>query len=187
MIEIVEHDQRWATTFESLRTRYVAALVGVPVVAIEHVGSTAVSGLAAKPVIDIDIVVERSAVGAAIAAMEADGFRSRGDLGIPDRWALAEPAGLPRTNTYVVVDGSLQHRNHVGLRDVLRRDVALRDEYGAVKRALAAVVVDIDDYIIGKSDVIGRILAVAGLGAAERDHLAKLNRAAARRSGRDAG
>ena len=84
------------------------ALGGVVIVAIERVGSTSVPALAAKPVIDVDIVVAHEHVTDAIAAMELAGFRTLGELGIPDRWALDAPTGLPRTNTYVVVDGSLR-------------------------------------------------------------------------------
>ncbi len=177
-IEVVEHDPSWAQRFVELRGRYLDALAQVPVVSIEHVGSTAVPGLAAKPVIDIDIVVVRQHVDDAIAAMERIGFESRGELGIPDRWALAAPSGFPRTNTYVVVDGSLSLRNHLGVREVLQRDGVLRDEYSAVKRSLAATCTDIDDYVVGKSTILGRVLAAAGWTPGELAELAEINRRA---------
>lgn len=65
-------------------------------ISIEHVGSTAVPGLAAKPVIDIDIVVTRPDVAAALAAMERIGFEPAGERGIADRWSLEAPADLRR-------------------------------------------------------------------------------------------
>jgi len=92
---------------------------GVPVVAIEHVGSTAVPGLAAKPVIDCDIVVAGPEVPAASAVLAGLGFTPLGELGIPLRWAFREPRRLAGTNTYVVAAGSLSLRNHLAVRDVL--------------------------------------------------------------------
>jgi GrpB-like predicted nucleotidyltransferase (UPF0157 family) len=101
VIEVVEYDPDWPARFERLRAVYAAALAqaGVPVVAIEHVGSTSVPGLAAKPVIDCDIVVARPDVEAAGRVLEGLGFLPEGDLGIPLRWAFREPPRLPRTNT----------------------------------------------------------------------------------------
>ena len=59
MITVVGYDPAWPQRFEALRQEYVAAFAraGVPVMTIEHVGSTSVPGLAAKPVIDCDIVI----------------------------------------------------------------------------------------------------------------------------------
>src|ERR671914_719550 len=106
MIEVTEYDPAWPDRFEELRAEYARALADadVPVVAIEHVGSTSVPGLAAKPVIDCDIVVAEPDVTAASGVLVGLGFTPRGDLGIPQRWAFREPERLARTNTYVVVD-----------------------------------------------------------------------------------
>jgi GrpB-like predicted nucleotidyltransferase (UPF0157 family) len=71
VIVVVEYDPAWPQRFEQLRREYTEAVAaaGVPVVAIEHVGSTSVPGLAAKPVIDCDIVVAGQAVAAASQAL----------------------------------------------------------------------------------------------------------------------
>ncbi|MGB0112117.1 MAG: GrpB family protein [Ilumatobacteraceae bacterium] len=175
-IEVVEYDPRWAAWFGELATLYTVALRAVPHLAIEHVGSTSVPGLAAKPVIDVDIVVERPHVEAAIGALEAIGYESRGEMGIVDRWAMGAPAGSIRTNTYVVVDGSVALHNHLAVRDALRADGALRDEYGALKRRLAAETDDIDVYIEAKSPILQRILAAAGLSADDRSAIEAANR-----------
>lgn len=170
MIEVVDYQPWWPARFADLRAQYAAALssAGVPVVGIEHVGSTSVPGLAAKPIIDIDIVVAEAEVLAAGRVLARLGFRPLGELGIPQRWAFQEPERLAGTNTYVVVAGCLSLRNHLGVRDTLRADALLRDEYGAVKRRIAAVAGDIDAYGQGKADIIGRILQAAGLSAQER-------------------
>jgi GrpB-like predicted nucleotidyltransferase (UPF0157 family) len=72
------------------------------------------------------------------------GFAPLGELGIPHRWAFKEPARLSGTNTYVIVDGCLSLRNHLAVRDVLRADSALRDEYAAVKRRAGSRAANID-------------------------------------------
>jgi GrpB-like predicted nucleotidyltransferase (UPF0157 family) len=133
-----------------------------------HVGSTSVPGLAAKPVIDCDIVVARPDVAATSAVLAGLGFRPLGELGIPLRWAFKEPERLAGTNTYVVVAGSLVLRNHLAVRDILRADPALRERYAAVKRRVGAVAADIDEYGRGKNDTVQQILAAAGLTDAER-------------------
>ena len=99
------------------------------------------------------------------------GFRPEGELGIPLRWAFREPARLAGTNTYVIVDGSLALRNHRAVRDTLRADPALRDEYAEVKRRIGAVAADIYEYGRGKNATIQRILAAAGLTDEERSSI----------------
>ena len=170
MIEVCEYDPAWAERFERLRAEYAAALDAARVryLAIEHVGSTAVPGLAAKPIIDCDIIVDAGQVAAASAALDGLGFEPRGELGIPERWAFWEPDRLVGTNTYVVVAGSLALRNHLAFRDLLRGESQLRDEYADVKRRVAATAVDIYEYGAGKNEIVQRILAAAGLSEAER-------------------
>lgn len=174
MITVVEYDLSWPDRFGALRDEYAAALVaaGVPVVAIEHVGSTSVPGLAAKPIIDCDIVVAESDVTAAASVLLSLGFTPLGELGIPQRWAFKEPARLSGTNTYVVVDDCLSLRNHLAARDVLRADAALRDEYAAVKREAGARAANIDEYGQAKTAMVQKILEVAGVTAAERASIA---------------
>jgi GrpB-like predicted nucleotidyltransferase (UPF0157 family) len=174
VIVVVEYDPGWPDRFELLRREYAEAMAaaGVPVVAIEHVGSTSVPGLAAKPIIDCDVVVAQPDVAAASNVLVSLGFAPEGDLGIPLRWAFKEPARLSGTNTYVIMDGSLSLRNHLGLRDVLRVDTALRDEYASVKRAAAARAANIDEYGQAKSAIIQKILTAAGLSDTERASIA---------------
>ncbi len=77
VILVAEYDPAWPQRFGQLRREYARAMAaaGVPVVAIEHVGSTAVPGLAAKPVIDCDIVVAGPDVPAASAVLAGSGSR----------------------------------------------------------------------------------------------------------------
>jgi GrpB-like predicted nucleotidyltransferase (UPF0157 family) len=174
VITVVEYDPAWPERFEMLRNEYAAAMAaaGVPVVAIEHVGSTSVPGLAAKPIIDCDIVVREADVAEASSVLMSLGFAPLGELGIPQRWAFKEPVRLSGTNTYVTVDGCLSVRNHLAVRDVLRADSALRDEYAAVKRRAGIRAANIDEYGQAKTGMVQKILAAAGLTAAERASIA---------------
>ncbi len=173
MVDVREYDPSWVERFEVLRAEYAAALdsAGVPHFAIEHVGSTSVPGLAAKPIVDCDIVVDAEHVAAASDVLVGLGFEPRGELGIPHRWAFWEPDRLVGTSTYVVIAGSLAFRNHLAVRDELRRNPELRDEYGAVKMRLAASGVDIYEYGAGKNAIVQRILATAGLNEEERNSI----------------
>lgn len=177
MIEVVEYRAEWRDRFEMLREAYSTALDarGVPH-RIEHVGSTSVPGLAAKPVIDVDVVVPKADVPAAVTALGTIGFVARGELGIPGREAFSTPDRFAPSNTYVVAEGSLALRNHLGVRDALCADDALRDEYAAVKRLAGREAADIDDYIARKSDVLDRVLRAAGLTDEERASIAASTR-----------
>jgi GrpB-like predicted nucleotidyltransferase (UPF0157 family) len=140
----------------------------VAVVAIEHVGSTSVPGLAAKPIIDCDIVVTAEEVRSASEVLVGLGFEPEGELGIPQRWAFKEPSRLHRTNTYVIVNGSRALRDHLRLRDALRSNAELRDRYSAVKKGLGATAGSIEEYGEGKNTVIQQILTAASLTDHER-------------------
>jgi GrpB-like predicted nucleotidyltransferase (UPF0157 family) len=170
MILVVEYDPAWPQRFDQLRQEYAEAMAaaGVPVVAIEHVGSTSVPALAAKPVIDCDIVVAGQDVAAASQTLARLGFKPLGELGIPLRWAFKEPERLAGTNTYVVAEGSLSLRNHLAVRGILRADSGLRERYSAVKRRVGATAADIDEYGRGKNAMVQQILSAAGLSEAER-------------------
>jgi GrpB-like predicted nucleotidyltransferase (UPF0157 family) len=176
-IEVVPYDRAWPQRFAEVRHGLRAALRGVPTVTIEHVGSTSVPGLAAKPVIDMDVIVIRPQVERAIAAMERAGYTSRGDLGIPDRYSMAEPGDGLRRNVYVVLDGSLALRNHLAVRDALRADAQACSEYARLKRSLAAGVAEIDAYVVGKTALLLGILERSGFSIEELSAVRDANRA----------
>ena len=91
-IIIVESDPMWPAEFERLRVR-AADAVGDVAVAIEHIGSTAVPGLAAKPVIDLVVVVEPQDLQTAVERLVAIGYVHRGNLGVEGREAFEVPKG----------------------------------------------------------------------------------------------
>lgn len=127
------------TEFERLRARIEAALGDVQA-RVEHVGSTAVPGLAAKPIVDIDVIVGRADVDRAVERLAALGYRpAEYRLEIPDRHALAWPEDEKRHHIYVCPDDSVELDRHLRFRDRLRQDPGLAGEYGELKRELARV------------------------------------------------
>src|SRR5438034_1121141 len=118
-IVIVDYSTAWPLEFERLRDSAAAAL-GDVAVAIEHIGSTAVPGLAAKPVIDLVIVVEPENMQRAIARLTAIGYVHRGNLGVEGREAFALPDGEPRHHLYVSPTDSEELRAQLAFRDRLR-------------------------------------------------------------------
>lgn len=174
-IEVVRYDPVWRVRFREIQAALGTALADVRVVAIEHVGSTSVPELAAKPVIDVDVVVPPADVPAAIRALERAGYAYRGNLGIADRHSMAEP-DPPRRNVYVVVDGSLALRNHLAVRDALRADATLRAAYADLKLRLAAEVDAVDDYVERKTELLTQIMSAAGFTDAELDVIRSANR-----------
>jgi GrpB-like predicted nucleotidyltransferase (UPF0157 family) len=107
--------------------------------AVEHIGSTAVPGLAAKPIVDLDVVVGSAEdVPAAIERLRELGYVYQGDEGIPGREAFLWPPGATPHHLYVVVAGSEPLREHLAFRDHLREHPDVAHEYGSLKRRLAA-------------------------------------------------
>ncbi len=135
-VEVSAYDPAWPRLFEDLRVRLAAAL-RPRAVRIEHVGSTAVPGLAAKPIVDVQVAVPDVADEAAYrGAIEALGFGLRYRT---ERWRyFRPPPGLPRTwQVHVCAAVSDWERVHLLFRDYLRTHPDRADAYGRLKRRLA--------------------------------------------------
>ena len=159
--------------FESFREVYQVSL-GDLAIAIEHVGSTSVPGLAAKPIIDIDVVIQsRDSLPTAVTRLALLGYRHEGDMGVLGREALGPDAGdgVPRDGSsrrwpahhlYVCASDSIELERHLRFRDWLRSNPAVAADYGALKRRLADVYRDDPDaYTEAKTDFIEAALAQA--------------------------
>ncbi len=167
---VVDYDPSWPATFERLRAGIWPCIQDVAT-SIEHVGSTSVQGLAAKPIIDMTIVVPTgAAMQTVIDRLTVIGYRHRGDLGVPGREAFARPQGTPGHHLYACVAGNDGLRNHLAVRDYLRHDAVAALAYGNLKKQLSARFADdIDGYIDGKTDFILTILAGADLSPQQMD------------------
>lgn len=136
-VEVVPPDPSWAETYAVAREQICSAL-GERVIAVEHVGSTAVPGLWAKPMIDIDLTVADSADEASwLPDLESAGFVLR--VREPDWEEHRLVRGkAPTSNVHVFSPGAREPRRHLMFRDWLRTHPDDRDQYSAVKREVAA-------------------------------------------------
>ena len=168
MSEIVlqDYSQQWALAFDELKLVYQTAL-GNLVADVQHVGSTSVVGLVAKPVIDIDIIIpDNACLPQVIIKLSELGYVHSCDLGRTGREAfkLVENAGRwPKHNLYVCLADSLSLRNHLVLRDFLRTNPDSVKQYSVLKKELAIKYAhNIDLYVEGKTAFITDILRRAG-------------------------
>jgi len=175
---VVDYDPAWPRDFAMLRERIWPGLADIAL-RIEHVGSTSVPGLAAKPIIDMTIVVAtRDDVPEAIERLAQLGYVHRGNLGIDDREAFDHPAALRRHNLYVCPEGTIGVVNQLAVRDYLRANPEAAARYGALKKRLAdRFPDDIDRYVFGKTDFVLDVLRRAGLTAEQIEKIERDNRA----------
>jgi GrpB-like predicted nucleotidyltransferase (UPF0157 family) len=163
-IIVVDYDPAWPEIFQQLLSK-VWPLVSDFALSVEHVGSTAVPGLAAKPIIDLSIVVSSEAeVQLAIERLATIGYLHRGNLGVEGREAFQSPAESPAHHLYVCLQGSPGLQNHLAVRDYLRVHRKTAQVYGELKKRLAREFPhDIESYIDGKTAFLLDVLQSAGL------------------------
>jgi|SRR5438132_9153212 len=160
-IEIKEYDPRWPEVFAIERERLATAL-GVFAADIQHIGSTSVPGLAAKPIIDIAVGIHSYPwPNSPVEAMGALGYEFKGEYGIPRRHYFRK--GVPRTHLVHVLElDSKQYTGHILFRDYLRRHPDAAHKYEVLKRNLArAVHADHRAYQDGKAGFIEDTIARA--------------------------
>jgi GrpB-like predicted nucleotidyltransferase (UPF0157 family) len=138
-VAIVAYDPRWPRLFAT-ESEDVREALGGDVVGVEHVGSTAVPGLVAKPVIDMVVGLRTLPLSSqGIAAMEELGYEYLGELGIPGRLFFRK--GRPRSHhVHAVLFGSDLWERHLAFRDYLRVHPGEAAAYGQFKRNLVAEV-----------------------------------------------
>ncbi len=165
-VRVVAYDPQWSDDFERIRAELCPAL-GDRALAIEHVGSTSVPGLAAKPIIDIDVVIaSRDDLPDIIRLLAAIGYTHEGDIGIPGREAFkyAGKEHLRQHHLYVCARDAEELRRHIVFRDYLRAHPDAAAWYGRVKTEGAALYPDdIDGYIAHKTPCVQALYKACGL------------------------
>lgn len=159
-VRLVDHSPEWSERFSILRAELME-LIGDLVGGVEHVGSTAVDGLVAKPMLDVAIgVLDPDRIEETVECLVAGGFPYRGDFGEEGGVIMFE--GPPEARTavmHIVAFGSPQWNNYLTFRDALNGDAELRDRYGTLKRELAGrYPSDRIGYLTGKHELIEEIL-----------------------------
>ncbi len=166
MALVCEYNPAWPSWFRRIRG-VIAEKLGATCLAIEHVGSTAVPGMTAKPIIDIDVVVEPDMLQTVKGLLEELEYRHEGDLGIPDREAfkLEDPdlsARLPSHHLYVCPRECEELKRHLAFRDFLRTNSEWASRLSELKRSLSVQHGDDREaYMNGKAPMVEEITALA--------------------------
>lgn len=172
-ILVVEYDPQWPLEFERLQ-EVLWNTLGELAEGIEHVGSTAVPGLAAKPILDVDVVIRsRQQLPAVVEKLAGLGYVHVGEQGIAGREAFDRLGqDVPRDGAgrlwmeqhlYVCARDSRELGRHLFFRDYLRQNTWARDEYAALKRDLARRFRDDREaYTEAKTAFVEGVLARAG-------------------------
>lgn len=173
----MNYDPAWPDHFKSIRDR-VLPLITEFITGFEHVGSTAIEGLAAKPVIDIDAIYNnKEFLPEIIRRLEGLGYIYEGDKGIPGREAFKAPSGICH-HLYVCEEGCLALRNHLAIRDYLKTHPEECAAYGKLKLALAPLYERSPaEYGEAKTEFLTQILNKCGIGKEELDSIVEVNRA----------
>jgi GrpB-like predicted nucleotidyltransferase (UPF0157 family) len=139
-VEIVEYSDQWPVIFAT-EARLIRAVFEPETVSIEHIGSTAVPGMGAKPVVDILLgALCLEAIERRIPALESSGYRyvRQFEDQLPQRRYFVKPAdAAARFHLHAVESDSQFWRDHIAFRDVLRTSRQVFDAYLSLKRNLA--------------------------------------------------
>ncbi|GAA0084874.1 GrpB family protein [Clostridium sp. CTA-7] len=163
-VVVEDYNPIWKEKFKSIKNELLTVLSG-KIISIEHVGSTSVEGLCAKPIIDIDIVIDKN-FEEVKGLLESIGYIYEGDLGIHGREAFRyiNKPHLMIHHLYVCNKDNEELYRHITFRDYLRNHKKERDTYGEIKKKMALKYhQDIDSYIRGKQQVILDIYRKCGL------------------------
>lgn len=165
-VVVLPYDEAWESDFEKIKAEIESA-VGDLIIGIEHVGSTSVEGMSAKPCIDVDVVIkDESVLAAVIHRLALVGYIHEGDLGIKGREAFkyTSKPHLKTHHLYVCPQDSEELRRHITFRDFLRTHPDAVKKYSKAKEDAAKLFPDdIDGYIKYKSPCIAELYSLCGL------------------------
>lgn len=165
-VVVLPYDETWTSAFEEIK-KEIESAVGDLIIGIEHVGSTSVEGLSAKPIIDIDIIIkDYSIFDAVVNKLNTIGYVYEGNLGIKDREAFKyiDKPHLQRHHLYVCPQQSEELLRHITFRDFLRSNPEAVKRYSTVKEKAAQLFPDdMDKYIEYKSPCIEELYEMCGL------------------------
>lgn len=163
---VLPYDKAWKNDFEKIRNEIQTA-AGHLITGIEHIGSTSVEGMSAKPCIDLDVIIkDYSVFDAVVKALHAIGYIHEGDLGIKDREAFkyTDKPHLRSHHLYVCPQNSAELHRHITFRDFLRSNPEAVRKYSKVKeQAALSYPDDINQYIRCKTPCIEELYALCGL------------------------
>jgi len=164
IVELQPHNEIWAQQFNALKSEFINELDSL-ILAVEHVGSTSIEGISAKPILDIDIVINDVSLFPKVCAkLEKIGYIYQGNQGIEGREAFKINANellnrnKPPHHLYVCSLDSEELKRHLAFRDYLRQHPDEAKEYEVLKKSLAATVNTREEYTEGKTEFVEAIL-----------------------------
>ena len=165
-VVVLPYDMVWQSAFEKIK-RELEEAIGDFILGVEHIGSTSVEGMSAKPCIDMDVIIKDYSVFAdVVAGLKSIGYIHEGDLGIKDREAFkyTDKPHLMMHHLYVCPQYSDELRRHITFRDFLRNNAEAIQKYSLIKEKAAELFPnDIDGYIEYKSPCIEELYKECGL------------------------
>ncbi len=165
-VVVMPYDKTWKSSFEEIKAE-IEKVIGDLIVGIEHVGSTSVESLSAKPCIDIDVIIkDYSVFNDVVNKLATIGYIHKGNLGIKDREAFKydDKPHLQKHHLYVCPQHSEELHRHITFRDFLRENPEAARKYSLVKETAAQLFPDdIDKYIEYKSPYIEELYRMCGL------------------------
>lgn len=165
-IIVLPYSEGWISAFEDIKAE-IEKVLGDLIIGVEHVGSTSVKGMSAKPCIDLDVVIRDYSVFDAVRdKLATTGYIHEGDLGIKGREAFkySDKPHLMAHHLYVCPQNSEELHRHITFRDFLRANNEAAKKYSLVKETAAKLFPnDIDKYIEYKSPCIEELYRQCGL------------------------
>ena len=155
-VEVVPHNPKWHEAYQLESQRIINALDD-NVVAVHHIGSTAIAGIYAKPIIDILVEVQDLSKLDGHSSTQSLGYEAMGEFGIRDRryFIKYDSDGQRTHHIHIFKAGSPQVERHLAFRDYMRFHPESAKEYSSLKQHLAAKYPqDIDRYMDGKDEFI---------------------------------
>lgn len=186
MIIVESYNPAWKTGFDQLKIALKELFQGYDL-DIQHVGSTSIPGLAAKPILDMDIIIEDKSQLAVISPiLERAGYINRGEQGIPGRFAFRQQTKYTPVSPdkkewmehhlYICYQDALALKNHLLFRDALLKDNQLMEQYAELKMQLASRPgMTREEYTRRKTDFILTVLQGLGVSSVELRQISDSN------------
>ena len=181
-IEVVPYNPKWREEFKKAKKFYKGLLKNLDI-QVEHVGSTSIEGLYAKPILDIDIIVkDEETKETVISKLESTGYKHLGTMGVDGRNAFSYSKDHPNItwmahHLYVCMAESINLKNHLLLKRYLKNNKKAVQKYSQLKLELAQKFPnDIDGYIDGKTDLINSFLEKEGMALESLEAIERINR-----------
>ena len=166
IVELQQHNEIWTLQFDELKSEFINELDSL-ILAVEHVGSTSIKGLSAKPILDIDMVINDVRLFPKLCVkLEEMGYIYQGNQGIEGREVfkinenelVSVNRKKPLHHLYVCPLDSKELKRHLAFRDYLRQNPDEANAYEVLKKSLAATVNTREEYTEGKTEFVESVL-----------------------------